>query len=76
MANKIAVIQKKCLWLIAEADKVTTIEFLQAEALMALMQEHLDQLHAKARSRLRVSGQETSIQSKVQADCNKIAHAE
>lgn len=76
MANEIAVVQKECLRVIAEADKVTTIESLRVEALMDLMQERVDPLQAKSRSRPRVSGQATFIQNTVQVDCNGIAHTQ
>lgn len=55
--DKLAVIQKKCLRVVAGAYRATPIEVLHAEAMVPPMKEHLDQLQAKIRTRFETSGQ-------------------
>lgn len=51
--DKLAVIQNKCLRVVAGAYKAT----LHAEAMVLPMKEHLEQLQAKTRTRLKTNGQ-------------------
>lgn len=59
--DKMVILQIKCLRIMAGAYKATPVEVLHAETLIPPMQEHLDQLQAKARSRLKISGQAAFI---------------
>lgn len=54
--NKLAVIQKKCLRIIARAFKATPIPVLEAETFTAPIDVHLDPLQANATYRLRAPG--------------------
>lgn len=59
--EKLAIIQNRCLRVVAGAYKATPIEVLRAETMMPPMQEYLDLLQAKARSRLKDGGQTAFI---------------
>ena len=69
MAGKFEVTQYRCSRIVAGAYKATPIEVLQAETMMPRMQVHLDQLQAKARSRLKVNGQAAFIRKQ----CKRVA---
>lgn len=60
-ADKLAILQNKCLRSIAGAFKATPIPVLEAETYIAPFDIHLDQLQANARYRLRVGGQSKFI---------------
>lgn len=54
-------LRNKCLRAIVGAYKATPVEVLQAETLKPPMKEHLNQLQANARLRLKTSGQAAFI---------------
>lgn len=68
MAGKLEIMQNRCLRIVAGAYKATPIEVLQAETMLPPMQVHLDQLQAKARSRLKINGQAAFIRKQCKGD--------
>ena len=67
--NKLSVVQNKCLRKIAGAYKATPVHSLEAETYVTPISLHLEQLQAKARYRLRHSGQ-ANLVTKI---CKRVA---
>lgn len=63
-----AVIQNRCLSLVSGVYKATPIEVLHAETMVPLIQEYLDLLQAKTRTRLRIGRQAAFIKNQ----CKKV----
>ena len=72
LTDKLAILQNQCLRMIAGAFKATPISVLEAETFIATIDIHLDQLQAKARYRLRDTGQSRFIARTCTSIANKL----
>ena len=72
ITSNLAVIQNRCLRTVAGAFKATPIPVLEAETHIAPIDVYLDQLQAKARYRLRITGQKALANSACKIIANKL----